>query len=484
MERLPLWPHQARAKKLLDEPATMLAWEMGTGKTRPVVEHIAEASQKKSWLIICPKSVCRVWRSEVGKYAPELIDFMAVLDTGSTDKNMQIVNAQKYRMIVINYESVWRGELGERIARHVWGGIVCDEIHRIKSHDGRASRFVAKLRAQKRIGLSGTPMPKDYLDVFGQYRFLDPSIFGDSFHRFKNRYAIMGGHRIKTPRGFKPVQIVGWQNIDELKEKFHYIADRVQTDEVLSLPEKMHVTRFVQLGKEAQRIYNALEKDFVVECKAGNITAANGGVKVGRMQQVTGGCAYLEAGGISQIDDSKQKELQAFFGDIGKSEPVVVFCNFIGEIDQVHKAAETAGRWSYELSGRKNQYEKWLGNEKKSGSVIVAQIRAGGVGVDMSAARYCVYWSTGWTPGDYEQSEARVYRQGQTRKVLYVHLIAQGTVDETISHALRARISAIDAVVNVLSNQEKHNENYRRTDQEIHSTDEHETRFGSTSRRR
>ena len=110
----------------------------------------------------------------------------------------------------------------------------------------------------------------------------------------------------------------------------------------------------------------------------------------------------------------------------------MVFARFRPDLDLIHRVAERLGRQSYEVSGAEKQLTEW----KEDGGILAVQIQAGGLGLDLTEARYCVYYSLGFSLGDYQQSMARLHRPGQERKVEYSHLIAAGTVDTDIMRAL------------------------------------------------
>jgi len=127
-----------------------------------------------------------------------------------------------------------------------------------------------------------------------------------------------------------------------------------------------------------------------------------------------------------------------------RDEPIVVFARFTDEIDRILKAFKTAGRTFGEVTGRRKDLDSWYDGKINS---LAVQIQAGGVGIDLTRARYAVYWSTGFSLGDYEQSLARVHRPGQTRSVNYIHLIAKGTIDEKIYGALKSRANLVESVL-------------------------------------
>ena len=126
-------------------------------------------------------------------------------------------------------------------------------------------------------------------------------------------------------------------------------------------------------------------------------------------------------------------------------EPVVVFCRFQQDLDVVHEVCQRLGRSSGELSGRKDQWEDF--QFKEAFEVLAVQIQAGGVGVNLTRAAYAIYYSIGFSLGDYLQSLARIHRPGQRRPVTYYHLIARKTIDERVYEALEARQDLVEAVL-------------------------------------
>ena len=325
-------------------------------------------------------------------------------------------------------------------------GLLVHNSQRLKTPDGKASLWVSKLaeRIEQRIALTGTPMPNSPLDVFAQFRALDKSVYGTSFHAFKDRFAefdeIMIPVRSTRTRDGRPTapqlrkvqKFKQMKNESELNELFYQIAFRVTAEDALDLPDT--TKRYIEfnLGPKAQRIYDELHAEFQSEVQEGVITnAANALSRLLRLQQITSGFAATDQGEI-QVDDAKEKALEEMLDGIGRREPAVVFARFRPDLNLIHRVAERLGRQSYEISGAAKQLTEW----KEEGGVLAVQIQAGGLGLDLTEARYCIYYSMGFSLGDYQQSMARLHRPGQERKVEYVHLIAAGTVDTDIMRAL------------------------------------------------
>ncbi len=316
-------------------------------------------------------------------------------------------------------------------------GILVHNCHRAKSVSGRASMFLKRFRrsAAYRLGLTGTPMPHGPMDIFAQFRFLDISIFGPSFTAFRAKYAVMGGYQRK--------EIVGYQFLAELEALMGEITFRVGS-EVLDLPPATHVTYYCDLCPEARRIYRDLEKDFVADVKGGLVVANNALTRLNTLRRIANGVAKTDNGIEHRVDDSKTRLLIDVLVDIGKDEPVAVFSYYHLDLDAVHEACQKVGFTSLELSGRRDELKQW---QDGGAQVLAVQLQAGGVGVNLTRARYCLYYSLSFSLGDYDQSQKRVHRPGQTRPVEYIHLVARNTVDVKIMRALAKRAQIVESIL-------------------------------------
>lgn len=461
MDAPPLWNHQKEALRHVDRAkgGVGLFMDMGTGKSRVVVEYL-NRNHVSRVLILCPLSVVPAWVKQFDLYGtkPYLIlpmkeNWTAARKRTEAEHAEAIARARRLPLVlIINYESAWRPPLGqiydatgERVidpgyflARD-WDVVCADELHRCKDPQGRASRFLAKLgeQAHKRIGLTGTPMPHSPLDLFAQYRFLDPSIFGRSYYAFKARYAVMGGYENK--------EVVGYNHTDEMNARMYSIAYRVRAADVLDLPPAVHVERTCELEPKARKHYKSMTRDFVVELEQGTVTAANALVKLLRLAQLVDGFLTDEDGVLHEVSRAKRDVLRDLMEDTPTDEPLVIFGRFHGDLDAIHAVARETGRTSGELSGRKKQLAQWQAGEFP---VLAVQIASGGVGVDLTRARHCIFYSVTWSLGDFDQALARVHRPGQHRSVLYSHIIADGTVDRAVYGALQEKRSVVDAIIN------------------------------------
>lgn len=443
------WNHQIEAYRwAMPRRGTLLALRMGEGKTLVAIG-VTNNVRAMRTLVVGPASALGVWKREYEQHSAIRTN-VVILNRGNTadkvkragDELVMAKSRNEPLVLVVNYETAIRAEFQKFALSKLWDVIICDEIHRIKDPVGVTGKFFGKLgaTAKKKLGLSGTPMPHSPLDLFSLYRFLDPSVFGWSWVEFRQRYA-------KFSEVFRG-KVETWLNEGEMKEKFAKLAFRVEED-VLDLPPftEQHVT--CELSPKAMEIYRELEEELIAEVDAGVVTAANALVKLLRLQQVASGFVTTEDGVTQQIDDSKERLLGGLLEDIDRTDPVVVFCRFKHDLDVIQRVAESLGRRYGEISGRRKDLTDHA-TMPDGIDLMGVQIQAGGAGIDLTRARYAFYFSIGFNWGDFQQSEARIHRPGQTRTCHYYHLLADGTVDYATYGALAKRGDLVENVLSAL----------------------------------
>lgn len=448
------WAHQVEATRFArDMDACLLDCWMSAGKTKMAFDAIAARGHEKV-LVLCPTAAIDVWEDEAAKHDPVGYHILALNEGSVPDRAGRLREGAASGgpiMAVLNYEASWREPMDEAILSVEWDCLVMDESHRVKSPGAKQARFAARIQARHKIALTGTPMPHSPLDLYGQYRVLDPGIFGTSFTRFRARYAVMGG--------FEGRQVLGFQNEAELRRYMDSICYHVPKDE-LDLPEIQFIRRPVTLEPRARRIYTDLEENLIAGVEDGVVTAANALAKLVRLQQVTSGWVPVErAGGeplsldaevpdnpeLIAVSDAKHRSAQELLDDLGAGEPVVVFCRFTRDLQAVRGIAEGLDRTYDEISGgSRGGYRRW---QEGNVDILGVQLQAGGVSIDLTRARFAVFYSLGYSLGDYQQCIARIHRTNQDHPVAVYHLLAKGTVDEKIMRALDSRRRVIESIL-------------------------------------
>lgn len=431
-------------------------FEMGCGKTLTTIAvagALYNLGKIDRVLVVAPTSVCSVWPHDLNQFATFPWEARVLL--GDKKKRLKALSElenwpfKALRIAVINYESTHREGIFEALAAYKPDLIVCDESQRIKNPSAAQSKALHKLgdAAPFRMILSGTPVQNNAVDLYSQYRFLDPAVYGANFYAFKNRYCIMGG--------YGQHQIVGYRNMDELVEKEHSVAYRVTKEECLDLPQQTFINRYVQFTDAEQAIYEQLRKSSFLELETGeNVTATTILTMYLRLMQLTGGFLTAdESTRPKQVNTAKLDALADIVDDyvVDAGKKLVIFARFRAEIAAIENL----------LRLRKIQYGSIYGDVpmEERGKIVedfqtnpdtkvfVAQIQTAGLGITLHAASTAVFYSYDYNYANYAQALARIHRIGQRLPVTYIHLVVDGSIDEKILAALENKEDMAKTVV-------------------------------------
>lgn len=431
-------------------------FEMGCGKTLTTIAvagALYNLGKIDRVLVVAPTSVCSVWPHDLNQFATFPWEARVLL--GDKKKRLKALNElenwpfKALRIAVINYESTHREGIFEALSAYKPDLIVCDESQRIKNPSAAQSKALHKLgdAAPFRMILSGTPVQNNAVDLYSQYRFLDPAVYGANFYAFKNRYCIMGG--------YGQHQIVGYRNMDELVEKEHSVAYRVTKEECLDLPQQTFINRYVQFTDAEQAIYEQLRKSSFLELETGeNVTATTILTMYLRLMQLTGGFLTAdESTRPKQVNTAKLDALADIVDDyvVDAGKKLVIFARFRAEIAAIENL----------LRLRKIQYGSIYGDVpmEERGKIVedfqtnpdtkvfVAQIQTAGLGITLHAASTAVFYSYDYNYANYAQALARIHRIGQRLPVTYIHLVVDGSIDEKILAALENKEDMAKTVV-------------------------------------
>lgn len=443
------WRNQIEEAAMISQrPFVYIAADMGTGKSGAALLGLMSCSKV---LIVCPIAVGPAWVKQVGIWDEERLACLAV--DGSTAKRAESLRSLQAHggkaAAIVNYDAAWRPQIAKALAGIEWDAIVLDEAHKIKSPSGRASRYLAKLAESqpqaKRVCLSGTPTPHSPLDWWAQWRFLDPTMLGGSYTAYRSRIAVT------HPRFPGFVMNYKQEALASLSRRIDPHIYRIKADDVLTLPEIIHVDVPITLNSAARKYYDDLEEELIAQVDSGEtVVAKNKLVVVTRLQQATSGFAVNESGQIIPICDEnpKQAAIQEWLENLPPREPVVIFCRFINDIECVSRVLANLGRSFSELSGRKKELDKW---QRGDTVALVVQQQAGGLGVDCTRACYAAYFSLSHSLGDFEQSLARLRRPGQERPCRFYHFVCEDSVDRTIYNALQSKRDVVEEVLSRLT---------------------------------
>lgn len=431
-------------------------FEMGCGKTLTTIAvagALYNLGKIDRVLVVAPTSVCSVWPHDLNQFATFPWEARVLL--GDKKKRLKALNElenwpfKALRIAVINYESTHREGIFEALAAYKPDLIVCDESQRIKNPSAAQSKALHKLgdAAPFRMILSGTPVQNNAVDLYSQYRFLDPAVYGANFYAFKNRYCIMGG--------YGQHQIVGYRNMDELVEKEHSVAYRVTKEECLDLPQQTFINRYVQFTDAEQVIYEQLRKSSFLELETGeNVTATTILTMYLRLMQLTGGFLTAdESTRPKQVNTAKLDALADIVDDyvVDAGKKLVIFARFRAEIAAIENLLRLRKIQCGSIYGDVPMEERGKivddFQTNPDTKVFVAQIQTAGLGITLHAASTAIFYSYDYNYANYAQALARIHRIGQRLPVTYIHLVVDGSIDEKILAALENKEDMAKTVV-------------------------------------
>jgi len=454
--------HQTVAlERSLDRTAYGFFMEMGTGKSKVLIDTIANLylrGEINFALIVAPKGVYRNWvAKEIPEHMPEDIPHRVIrwVSSASQAQSAEIRSVSKpfdgLTIFVMNVEafSYVKGKTaGEWIAKRFGprGLVGIDESTTIKDHRAKRTRTLVKLAQMFRYRriLTGSPVTKSPMDVYSQCEFLGPRTLGfDSYYAFQGRYAVMqrrklGGHSFD--------QIVGYRNLDDLAERVDRVAYRVLKKECLDLPEKTYTARYVQLTKEQVEIYNQLRTDAYALLESGELASApEMVVRLLRLQQVLCGHLKTDDGRVLPVPSNRlQAVLELLEDHDGKA---IIWGRFRHDIETITEALNATfgpgSAASYYGDTSDEERAAVVRNFQNPGHPLrffVGNPSTAGYGLTLTEANLVIYYSNSFSLEHRLQSEDRAHRIGQKNPVLYVDLISENTVDEKIVASLRNKI--------------------------------------------
>jgi SNF2 family DNA or RNA helicase len=413
--------------------------EMGTGKTVTAIASMGcmyEEGLVRRVLIVAPLSILPVWEDEIRKYAA--FQNTVTILTGNMDhKRMQLKHLSRngLQIVIVNYESMRK--LVAELKHYDADMIIADEGHRLKDRRTAQSEAMHELgdRARYKLLLTGTPVTNHEIDIWSEYRFLDPHVFGLSFYEFRSMYFVMGGYGYHTPIFLK-------SELPEYTERLHSIAYRCRKEDCLDLPEITETIRRVDLEPEARKLYDLVREDAYAGLSKARISAPNVLTRLLRLSQITGGYVTDDDGIIQTVSRAKLAALEDIVdAATAEGQKLVVMAHFTPELDAIEGMLKRKKICYSVLRGSTQNRGKEVArfqNDPKC-TVFVGQIQAAGEGISLTAASTMIFYSVDYSMVHFEQAKARIHRSGQTKPCSYIYLCCRNTVDQRVLKALREK---------------------------------------------
>ena len=455
------WEHQLKALEYLyQRDAAALYTKPGSGKTKIMIDLVVNRGFKRV-LVVAPKKPCDVWPPQI-KLHSELgwdnIIPLHNLDWKGKQKELQLAMQQpkdKPLIFICNYDSVWRKPLDKMLFYKKLGldCVICDESHRIKSPSSKCSKFLKRLGqvVPHRYLLTGTPLAENPMDVYAQYRFLDPSIFGTNYSEFCERYQNIDSI-LSSRLGFPVLDKKNpYKNLDELREKMFSCAFYMKS--TVKLPKTTRMVIKVPMDQKTEDMYKELVKEGALELGEGFLTVDNVLAMITRKQQLTSGYLPVEYDDghkeLQRVSTYRRTFLYKFIQQLPEEEPIVVFAKFRKDLYAIRKVAERLGCGYSEVSGSEDTLAEWKAGNTR---ILGVQYTSGSESIDLTRAHICIFYTLEHSLGKYDQARKRVHRPGQESPCLYYHFVATmssgTTVDQEILDALKQKKNYVDLVMN------------------------------------
>ena len=439
--------------------------EMGTGKSKVLLDNAAVLYDKgliNGLLLIAPKGVYKNWYdSEIPTHLPDHIEKKVVLwkTSDKSKKQMSLLNTlfetgTDLHILIMNVESFSKGaglQFAQKFLSCHKAMIAIDESTTIKTPTSNRTKSILKLRqdAKYRRILTGSPVTKSPLDLFSQCLFLDPWLLNhQSYYTFKARYAVtkkieVQGRRIEI--------VVGYRNLPELSEKIKPFSKRVLKEDCLDLPAKSFIKHTVELTKEQNKVYEQMKKEAIAFLDGKMQSTATVMTQLMRLHQITCGHFTADDGTIKDLPCSRLTELMSILENVeGKT---IIWSHYTHDVKRIiEKIKEVYGDESVvdyfgetDQENRSKNIKRFQTDDKCR--FFVGTTHTGGYGITLTAGSTMIYFSNGYDLEKRQQSEARIDRIGQTKKMTYIDIMAQDTIDEHIVKALRNKVNIANTIM-------------------------------------
>jgi SNF2 family DNA or RNA helicase len=442
--------------------------EMGTGKSKVLIDNIAMLYDKgkiNGALIVAPKGVYQNWFDiEIPNHMPTHIEKKMVLWKASFMKGNEIVSKEvdalfetgtDLHILVMNVEAL-STKNGVTFANKFLSChetlMAIDESTTIKNPDAIRTKSIVQLgrSAKYRRILTGSPVTKSPLDLYKQCEFLNEGLLDyTSYYAFKTRYAVLRTANF----GGRSVQIVvGYRNLDELSERIEKFSYRVLKEDCLDLPSYSFTKRIIQLSKEQKKIYDSMKQLALAQLGGKLMTTATALVQLMRLHQITCGHFKSDDGTTQKIKNERLDALMDILSEV--ENKAVIWAHYKYDIEIIVEAIKKEyGPDSYVTyygdtpSEIRQNNIKLFQDENSKVRFLIGTPQTGGYGITLTAGNVMIYYSNGYDLEKRTQSEARINRAGQKRKMTYIDIIAEDTVDEKIVDALRKKIDIASKVM-------------------------------------
>ena len=398
-----------------------LADDMGLGKTLQALTLLLTRAAEGPALVIAPTSVCSSWRDEVERFAPTL----RPVPFGPGDREKTLDEAGPFDLVICSY-GLLQSE-SERLSAKRWATVVLDEGQAIKNRATKRSKAAGKLQADAKVIMTGTPIENHLGELWNLFRFLNPGLLG-SHKRFNERFAVpIERDRNREAR----------RHLKRLVQPF--VLRRTKAQVLPELPPKTTVLRKVELSTEESSFYEALRRRALERLE--NTADEGAGSRhlriLAELTKLRRACCHPRLVlDDSEIPSAKLELLIEMVGEVlGGGHKALVFSQFVDHLTVIRERLDEEGVSYQYLDGStpaRERAARVAAFQAGEGDLFLISLKAGGLGLTLTAADYVFHMDPWWNPAVEDQGSDRTHRIGQQRPVTVYKLVAAGTIEERI----------------------------------------------------
>jgi superfamily II DNA or RNA helicase len=414
-----------------------LADDMGLGKTVQALALILSRAPQGPTLVLAPMSVCGNWLDEASRFAPTLNPQRF----GPGDRQAMLDAAGPFDLVVASY-GLLQTE-GERLASVQWQTIVADEAQAFKNALTKRSQAIMRLRGAFRIITTGTPIENHLGELWNLFRFINPGLLG-SLDTFNRRYAIpIEQDRDQGARG-------------RLRAMLRpFILRRLKSDVLTELPPRTEITLRLELSDGEQALYEAMRRE-AIERLDSDVEKVNAGQKrmillaeIMRLRRVC--CHPKLALPDSELPSAKLEAFHEIVDELlDNRHKALVFSQFVDHLQLIRADLDARGvRYQYLDGATPERHRRAAVSafQAGEGDLFLISLRAGGAGLNLTAADYVIHMDPWWNPAVEDQASDRAHRIGQQRPVTIYRLVAKDSIEERIIRLHAAKRDLADGLL-------------------------------------
>jgi len=422
-------------------PVSALFLDMGLGKTVTTLTALRDLMLDEltvsKVLVIAPLRVARdTWPAEIQKW-DHLADLDCSVIVGDLKTRTAALNTSAL-IYVVNRENVkWLVEYYEKNGRH-WDFdcVVIDELSSFKNYQSQRFKYLRKIRpfVKRWIGLTGTPTSNGLMDLWAEIGILDGGErLGRFIGRFRDAYFKPGSMNPSTGVVFSYIPRPGAEQ--QIYDRIADMTISMKAVDHLHMPECVYVNHEVNMSAPERKLYDQLKSDLIIPLEDGDIDAANAASLSNKLLQMSNGAVYDENGETRVIHSRKLEMLEDLI-EAANGQPVLIAYWFKHDRTRIMEHLTAAGYTPRDIRSSED-IRLW-----NSGSIPVALIHpaSAGHGLNIQSGGHILIWfGLTWSLELYQQTNARLWRQGQEQTVTIHHIITKDTVDEDVLSALASK---------------------------------------------